>query len=405
MDGPSADDTERQAFLTTAIEAAGEVEDVELVELVGEPEALVLSISVRGREGRSTAYLGNLFRELRGAEAETIRSRLAGFFRTTVHAPDRPAGWDEAAPKLLAVLRSAGIRSWAINEPVTPVSEPSQPALVEMLVLDLGPSITYVTLADLEGWGVDVATARARGLENLVRLTPPPPEASEEGAVVRVLSGTIDAASYLLVPGWLSGFRAAVRGRPVAYAAGQDSVVVASADDPRRVLALAERAWDEWTEAARPVSPCLYTATDDGRVVPLSVEADHPAASAVARSRLHLLASEYATQKEALERRHEQTGDDVFVASMLAVETDDGVVRSISVWSRDVPTLLPHTDVVALLGDAEGREPPIEVAWARLEAEAGALLEPCPELWPPRVRVDAWPDEATLARLRAPAEG
>jgi hypothetical protein len=77
-----------------------------------------------------------------------------------------------------------------------------------------------------------------------------------------------------------------------------------------------------------------------------------------------------------------------------------GEVASFCSWADGVPTLLPRTDCIAFVRQ---NSEPMLVEWERAEQVIGHLLAP-QDMYPERVRVEEFPSEAELARLKQAAE-
>jgi hypothetical protein len=119
-----------------------------------------------------------------------------------------------------------------------------------------------------------------------------------------------------------------------------------------------------------------------------------------ARLALHL-ADTYAPQKKALEA--EPIGEE-FVASVMGIAEKDELVATLSTWGKDVPTLLPRVQLLAIMREmsADGA---MTVPWEDVMELAGDCLEQVPDLYPPRWRTVSFPDDATLAKLATRATG
>lgn len=390
------------AFQQLAIEMSGEVEGVITAEPHPEPDEFAILVTKEGGTGQHTTYLSNIWRQVREADVDEQRDGLRHFLDSTLNAPDIPETWDGLKTMLLPVLRSSGLTSWSLSQPQSLVWKPATPFLVELLVIDLGPSVAYVTGDRLEEWGVTVDEAFAAAHENLAQLVPPPPAAEDRDGpgLFHIMSGQIDGGSYMLSPGWLASYTEAVGGRPIAYAGGRDSITIASAASETAIISFAEMAMADWNGAARPLSPRLYTVTDDDRVVPLSVPDDHPAAKALAENMLPLAGGEYGAQKEALDAHHEAELVDVFVASLMALEHEDGSKPiTLAVWTEGIVSWLPHVERIALM-DPESGEPPFEVPLDVVLEVAGDCLEVVPDVHPRRYATKRWPTPEQLVTLR-----
>ncbi len=388
-------------FQQLAIEISGELDGVVTAEPHPDPDDFAILVTKGGQSGQHTTYLTNVWRQLSEADVDEQRDGLRHFLESTLNSPEIPDTWEGLSAMLLPVLRSAGLTSWAMSQPQSLIWKPATPYLVELLVIDLGPSVAYVTDDRLEEWGVDAEEAFRVAHENLARIVPSAPESSEDGPrLFHIMSGQIDGGSYMLSPGWLASYADAVGGRPIAWAGGRDSITIATAGTEEAVASLAEMALADWNGASRPLSPCLYTVTDDDRVVPLSVPDDHAAAAAVAKARLPLAGGEYGAQKEALDERHRDELVDVFVASLMALEPNDGGKPiTLSVWTEGLVSWLPRTEQLALMDPASGN-PPLEVPFDAVLEVAGDCLEPVPGIHPQRFETVKWPSPEQIDALR-----
>jgi uncharacterized protein YtpQ (UPF0354 family) len=357
-----------------------------------------------GQDGQHVTYLTNVWRQLSEADVDEQREGLRHFLDSTLNAPEIPDTWEGLSPMLLPVLRNAGLTSWSMSQNQSLLWKPATPYLVEMLVIDLGASVAYVTQDRLEQWGASREQAFRVAHENLARIVPPAPEDSEDGPrLFHIMSGQIDGGSYMLCPGWLASYTDAVGGRPIAWAGGRDSITIAAATTQEALVSLAEMALDDWNNAARPLSPCMYTVTDDGRLVPVSVPDDHPAADAIARGRIPLAGGEYGTQKEALDERHQEELIDVFVASLMGLEHEDGGRPiTLAVWTQGICSWLPRVERLALMDPATGQAP-LEASFEDVLELAGDCLQVVEGVHPQRYETRGWstPEQLEQLRLRA----
>jgi hypothetical protein len=230
-----------------------------------------------------------------------------------------------------------------------------------------------------------------------------------DSPVWQVSSGDYYESSRLLVPGFLASFADRVEGRPIAIIPERSTMLIGGDDNPETIQALAELARREYEESSRSISPSLYTVDDDGAVVPYQRPSDDPdddVANVVRLGHVLLALNEYNAQKADLERRFEQTGEDLFVASYTAVELEPtGRPLAYAVWGQGVPTLLPRTDVVHIAcGDPESdQDDSFAVTWDSLLAIVGDCVTPEPNLAPDRYRTVRWPSETQLAALQEAA--
>ena len=153
---------------------------------------------------------------------------------------------------------------------------------------------------------------------------------------------------------------------------------------------LAEKKKDE----ARPICPIPHKLVGDEWMAWLPPP-DHPHHEEFRLLEQGYLAGEYAEQKALRDKRQQQTGEEVFVASFSIIEKHDKRL-SYSIWSKDVLTWLPKTEFVGLFDDEP--EQVDFVAWDRLQAAAGHLMTPL-ECYPPRWLVDDFPSREEIEKM------
>ncbi len=374
-----------EAFTELALAVARE--RPEFANAVAHPDEFAI---LPNRDDSQTMYLSNVWADVNGATLDEQRDALRHYFEGLATRVELPQTWADARDGVFLALRTGGLLQVG-----DPVYAPVLNHLVVVLAFDLGTAITYVTSDQLDGWGVDRDTAWARARANMLDLAPDI-GVVEPRALTRIMSGQIDSASYLMAPGWLAA--RAGGGRIVAWASGRDSLVVVRADDDVGLEQLATVACEEWEDAPRAISPVLYTVDGDGEVVPLSVAPSHEAFEALELSRYKLALREYTEQKTLLDERHDDDGTDIFVASYLVHQLESGGLRSTAVWTRDVDSLLPEADVVALLDDRT--EELVEVPLPILLASVPGI-ERAEGLFPVRYRARAWPAPGLIEQLKA----
>lgn len=116
-----------------------------------------------------------------------------------------------------------------------------------------------------------------------------------------------------------------------------------------------------------------------------------------------LAAVEYAQQKGMLDQHLAEAGEDVYVAKQMLIQRPDGSFWSWALWVKQVTSgLLPRADVLAFR-DNEDPCTQFAVRWDDALQAAGHLLQEEPGYDPPPWRHRGWPDDSTLAPLRANA--
>ena len=398
---------ERDEFARSLAELLRADARVESVEVREDEFALEVALG----DGKNLRlFLDNYFHESAELppgerEVEVLR-RLSAALRPTEAAPT----WAAARARVLPVLRPQGFfrLEAVVASQKTPAvaSQPFLPYVDLALVLDEPDRMSYVTVDDLAGWGVDPEHALVQAVENAGRL--PPPELDVETDLYTVDAGDTYESSRLAIPGLLASFADRVEGRPIAIIPTRSRCVIGGDADPTALQALAEMAQEEYEESNRSLSPAVYTIDGAGEVVPLELPADHPACHAVRLGHVKLALTEYASQKDTLDIVHEREGTDIFVASLTGVIRGDGLPLTWTMWGEDIDSLLPAADLVRFMFQDEEAEdgepaPGFMVPFARVCAVLGAGFAPADGHRPLRYRVTSHPPPALLERLRAEA--
>ncbi|MCY1018868.1 DUF1444 family protein [Pyxidicoccus sp. MSG2] len=364
------------------------------------PDSYGLQFTRDGRQG--SVFLDNLFADTREVPPEARSQLIQRFLRSLWQDGPDSLPWEEVRQRLLPVLRSAtfGMSQLAqLESDRELVGRRTLPFLRELLVVDMPESAMFVQRRHLQEWGADAEAAFAAAHENLAGLPLDGVELydREPSPIWSVDSGDTYETSRLLHPGFLASFTGRVEGRPIAILPERSTVLIAGDANPATVARLCESGEREYEAASRRLTPALYTVDEAGRVVPYLRPGNDALAQRVRLAHVRLALSEYAAQKESLDKLHEANSVDVFVASLSAVarKKDERPVTW-CVWSRDVDTLLPRSDVVAM---NPGNQDVFMVPWEDLERLMPGCLTPVPEAWPPRHRTTAWPAPDVLERL------
>ncbi len=156
------------------------------------------------------------------------------------------------------------------------------------------------------------------------------------------------------------------------------------------------------SEEPRPISMLAFRLEAD-EWSPWTPPARHTAYPALAMLRVQSIGQEYAEQKSLLEAQRDRGDDEPFIASLSAMQnTTSGEIRSYSVWTEGVDTLLPKTDLVHLVRLGQGADEGKLLAsceWEQLVAVCGPLLV-AQDIYPPRFRAREFPSTAQLKALR-----
>ena len=126
-------------------------------------------------------------------------------------------------------------------------------------------------------------------------------------------------------------------------------------------------------------------------------KAEHPLYWDFRKLQTQSFGQEYTEQKELLDKRHQQAGEDIFVASFSGMgRKGTEELTSYCVWGKGVLAWLPRTDVVAFI--AEHGQQPLMVPWDRALEVTGNLMEPM-GMYPERWRVTEFPSNEQLKAM------
>jgi hypothetical protein len=209
-------------------------------------------------------------------------------------------------------------------------------------------------------------------------------------------------SSWLAAPAALARIAADIGDSVIAVAAERDELVLMNADHPEAVARMLETAFEGYQSAARQLSPVPYLVSEAG-IEPWLPPPGHPARPMVDKAVHYLAAVEYGQQQGLLDHQLTEAGEDVYVAKYTLMQRPDGSFWSWAAYVRQVTDgLLPQVDVLAL-GDNDAPGTQFAVRWDDVLRIAGHALHEEPRYDPPRWRHHGWPDDGTLALLKASA--
>ncbi len=311
--------------------------------------------------------------------------------------------WEEAAPCLLPLLRSRTL----FENLTTPekaedrvVWEPLGTSLGLALGYDLPTTVTYVQNKFLTLWGVSYEQALSRACENLLTKSTEPFIEISPGLFKSPWADAHDPAR-MVIPEVISRLKLA--GRPVAGVPHRNLLLVAGSEDATALTALAA-AMEKERDQPRANTCCVYMLEASGWK-PFVPPPQHPAYAGLLRLQLITEARDYAEQANRLEAEHKKSGRDIFVAKISVVtERNTNLTWSYAVWVRDLPTLLPRTDYIALVDPLlpEKQQMLGRVPWDEVAARCPELGQPTPG-YPPRFYLQGFPTAEALAELRPQA--
>jgi hypothetical protein len=362
------------------------------------------------QNGEGFINLSNLYQEYchvpRGERAAMLQRFVRGCVGATGF--DLPAEFDDVHPDLLPVVRSrfyleaVELQSRARGgKDFQPPQQLIGDHLALSLVFDMPQAMRSIIQDDLDRWGVsfyEAVEAARRNLEQMGNVAFASLQGHGAGGIYFSANGDNYDASRLLMLDLIRKFD--VRGDHVAMVPNRDSLIITGSDDEAGLAVMIKAAEDSF-DKPRPISTiALRLAGDEWET--WQPDRGSPHFAKFHELKVRTVGMEYNDQKELLDKIHESTGEDVFVASFSAVQQkDSGRVTSYGVWAEGVPTLLPETDDLVLMrGNPQTDD--IHVAasgsWQRVREIAGDLLQPL-GIYPERYRVTEFPTEQQLAAI------
>jgi hypothetical protein len=362
------------------------------------------ALRIERPDGPVTMNLKNIYAEARQLDGDARAERLRRAVLAMVPQPS-PADWRDAAPRLLPAVRTANwanavIRpSGAVASAAVPFGKPLVPFVKVLCAIDSEHSISFATAADLAAWGVSDNEALRTAAANLARM---PCQVRRNGPMALVLGPDGYISSWLAAPAALARVAADIGGSVIAVAAERDQLILIDAGHPEAAARMLEPTLEHYQTAARQLSPVPYLVSEAG-IEPWVPPPGHPARPIVDKAARYLAAVEYGQQKGMLDHHLAAAGEDVHVAKHTLMQRPDGSLWSWAVWVKQVTNgLLPRVDVLAF-GDNEDPGAQFAVRWDDALRVAGHVLQEEPSYDPPRWRHRGWPDDSTLALLRANA--
>ncbi|MET0534340.1 MAG: hypothetical protein ABW171_08955 [Steroidobacter sp.] len=352
-----------------------------------------------------TINLTNIFLEYSAASG-TLRKGLLGKYEAMMqqgHA-ETPKLWELAGKHIYPVIRCVhdgvtleiATRTGEGKMPRT-VSWPLAGDLMVRLVFDRGESLAHVQEELADTWGQSLESLKERALKNLASLPRPQWQALNDG-VHQVVSDVSYEESFLLVNAVVEALPFA--SSAVLMATNRGVLLACDGTSPealRSMLGYAERSLREnpWPMAAT----MLHREAGEWReFIPTGELAEIHASLA----RLSI-AITYNDQQAALQKH---LGDDIFVGTYSLIKRGDGPdsLRSWSSWTKDVPTLLPQTDLVVLgRPRADGKHDMLMVPWPALVKACGGRMKQTAER-PARFMVEEFPSDSEWQSLAREGE-
>jgi hypothetical protein len=271
--------------------------------------------------------------------------------------------------------------------------------LVTSVVYDLPTSMRTLSESDFEGWNASYYEAMEAAQMNLEEATLAWARIGER--LHSAVSGDNYDSSRVLLTERIRGFD--VRGEPVAMVPSRDTLLITGTDDVDALRVMLDLAQQHLSQDPRPLSGIPLRLVE-GEWEDWQPPADHPLRADFDWHAQMFLGRLYADQQELLNAIHEKEQTDIHVASFSAVENNDtGQKRSYCVWGEGVDAMLPQTQFIMLPTEADltGCIVPLHAGgpWARVREVVGDLMQPVPDLYPPRWRVREFPSQQQLETI------
>lgn len=347
-------------------------------------------------------HLTNAYRDYRNAE-KAERENVLSKYTSSLEVASIPTSFNVAKSHILPAIRAKGLgESLRItnlmqknDSPLDQLFIPFSADADMMLAYDTEQSIQMVGMTVLESWGVSAAEAMAVAFDNLRDRTIDQFGDLGDGIWVGQWNDSYDTSRVLLPD---VAYRSNVGSNPVMMIPTRGCFLLTSSNNVTGQLKMIEYARESVERDGRVISALMYR-FQDGKVIEYISE-DEFVIQKMANFNREYVADDYASQKDFLDKLHDSEGTDIFVASFsIATNTTTGNITSFCSWTKDVDSLLPKTDVVAMVDlDAFQKYSIKYIAWADAIALDGYLL-PDANTHPIRYRATQFPSAEQLRAI------
>ncbi|MFT7639968.1 MAG: hypothetical protein ACI9G1_001706, partial [Pirellulaceae bacterium] len=349
--------------------------------------------ALRETDQNRVVNLTNIFAEYCSLDAEFREEHIARivrvFFSGEIEVPDEkdalrehlmPKIWTRATMVMLE-LQQRLEGNEAPDMPLYPLGD----HLFISLVYDLPDSMRSLSSEELEQAGLSYYEAMEAARENLADATGDFIKIGEN--LYSSVTGDNYDSSRIILDG-MNEFE--VNGDRVAIIPQRDSMFMTGSDDELGLELMLRMTIDVCESQPRPLSPIPIREVDgewESWMPPETCPSYNEFAEVVAR----FYGGLYADQKEILDEIHENELIDIFIANFSGLQREeDNRLLTYCVWGEGVDSLLPKTDYM-MLPTADGLA--ASGKWEDVANTVGDLLQPVPELYPPRYRVREFPSQ------------
>jgi len=265
------------------------------------------------------------------------------------------------------------------------------------LVYDLPESMVGIRQEQLTKWGVSFEQALESARQNVLQTSQNEMFQLFPGVWISPWQDNYDATRILL-PELIR--RCEVQGDHVVMIPNRCVLIITGADDSAGLAQMATMAEEAYNQPRflSGIPLCLK----NGHWVPFLLPDEHVCSKRFRALRMITWASDYARQGDLLRTEYERRGEDVFVASAFCGKEPD--LGTISVWPKDVDTLLPVTQYVSFCWSTpQGTASMVICDWQVAVEIVGERMEPL-GIYPERFRVRSFPTESELEAMDSPGE-
>ncbi|MCO6044838.1 hypothetical protein NG895_13075 [Aeoliella sp. ICT_H6.2] len=356
-------------------------------------------------EDDQTFYLGNAFAEYERASEEDRENVVRVFLSTWFTSQfELPKAFDDAKADVLVTVRDRSY--FEVDIPLCS----DQLSLAEGLiysefaeclaiapVYDMPTSIRSLSEEDLAAWDVTLFEVIEVARQNLREMTQ---QCAQMGELYVFSSGDSHDAARILLTDVIEMLD--VRGAPVAMVPNRELLLVTGEDNGEALETMVAMA-QQGLEHERRISSAAFRLSQ-GLWSPWLPEPDHPLRSAFELLRVQGVMADYERQEELFRKRAEAGDESTFLSRYSAMQGEDGVVRSYTIWPAAMPARLPRVDYIMFMASDENGMPKHLAAaarWEEVERVAGHLMT-AEDCYPARYRVDGFPDQQVLEDLGTP---
>lgn len=353
--------------------------------------------------GENASHILNLHNAYRDycAAAKSQRDTVLLKYTAGLKIEGIPDDYASARPHLMPSLKPRGqgeyLRLTALIQDKTMSYEaaalPFSEDAVLMLAYDTEHSMALLNKANYDDWGIPIEEALKAALDNLRDRTVDRFVDLGDGVIAGVWEDAYDSSRILLSD---LIYRAGCGSDPVMMVPTRGRLLLAASNAVAAQLKMIEHAQNCIEQENRVVSTGMYKIRD-GKIVSYYPK-DENIRSQLKNLQMTQLAEDYGSQKELLETLHEKNREDIFVASFTVLKNNDtDKLTSLSTWTRGVVSLLPKTDLVAMVTPKkqEGEYESKILCWDDVCKLAGGLMTRV-EAYPERYLVKDFPEQAAL---------